>query len=267
MSTIELTHVNFFYGERPVINDVSLVVSPGITSVVVGASGSGKSVLLKVMAGLLPPHKGTVEVNHKNIFSFSEQEELAFRKKSSFVFQDGALWANRSVMQNVEFPLRVHFPELSSKEIRNKVEKTLSAVGYQDSLDYRPDQLSAGEQKMVSLARALITEPEMLFLDTPLVGIDSNAVEAIKQIINELRSKGRTIIAGFSDPELISMIADDLIVVHKGRVIAHGPFDEVKRSDDPAVQKILSMVLQELAAYDDDILSLLGEDNKSEEIR
>jgi phospholipid/cholesterol/gamma-HCH transport system ATP-binding protein len=252
-----LEGVSFFYGNRAVVNEASLAVSPGRTTVIIGASGSGKSMLLKVIAGLLPPHRGRVRWNGKNIFSFSEAEELEFRKRSSFVFQDAALWANRSVLDNVQFPLELHFPEISAEDRRKKVLYYLDKVGYQDSIDYRPDQLSMGEQKMVSLARALITEPELLFLDSPLVGIDSNSAEPIKKIIKEIRSQKRTILASFLDPELISMIADDLVVIHQGKVLIHGSFDQVKRSGDPVVQKILAMILEEVTAYDDDILSIL----------
>lgn len=250
---------SFFYGNRAVIDNADLSITPGRTTVIIGPSGSGKSILLKTLAGLLPLNRGKVLLDGKNIFSFSEAEELEFRRRSSFVFQDAALWANRSVLDNVQFPLELHFPEMSGEDIRKKVLSILEKVGYQDSIDYRPDQLSSGEQKMVSLARGLITEPEMLFLDTPLVGIDSNSAEPIKRIIKEIRSQKRTIIASFLDPELISMIADDLVVIHQGRVLIHGPFDQVKRSEDPIVQKILTMILEEVTAYDDDILSILDD--------
>jgi len=256
---LSLEGASFFYGRRAVIDNTDLTISPHRTTIIIGASGSGKSILLKTIAGLLPLHRGKVRLDGKNIYTFSEAEELEFRRRSSFVFQDGALWANRSVLENVSFPLEVHFPKMSREEIKNKVEFYLEKVGYQDSLTYRPDQISSGEQKMVSLARALITEPELLFLDTPLIGIDSNSAEPIKQIIKEIRAEKRTIIASFLDPELISMIADDLVVIHQGRVLTHGPFDQVKHSDDPAVRKILTMILEEVTAYDDDILSLLDD--------
>lgn len=256
---LSLEGASFFYGHRAVIDNADLRITPHRTTVIIGPSGSGKSILLKTLAGLLPLNKGKVLLDGKNIFSFSEGEELEFRRRSSFVFQDAALWANRSVLDNVKFPLELHFPKMSREDMRKKVLFILEKLGYQDSTDYRPDQLSSGEQKMVSLARALITEPEMLFLDTPLVGIDSNSAEPIKRIIKEIRSQKRTIIASFLDPELISMIADDLVVIHQGRVLVHGPFDQVKHSRDPIVQKILTMILEEVTAYDDDILSILDD--------
>ena len=256
---LSMQNVSVFYGPRPVIDDVSLSITPGRITVALGSSGSGKSMLLKTLAGLVPSNRGTVLLNGKNIFSLSEKEELEFRRKSSFVFQDAALWANRTVSQNVTFPLEVHFPEMPAGERQKKAERYLERVGYQDSLDYRPSQLSAGEQKMVSFARALITDPQFLFLDNPLVGIDSSAAGNIVDIIKRLRTEGRTILASFTDPELISLIADELIIVHKGAVLAQGPFAAVRRSEDPLIQQILALILDQAAAYDEDILSILDD--------
>ncbi|MDY7027068.1 MAG: ATP-binding cassette domain-containing protein [Spirochaetota bacterium] len=257
---LSMQNVSVFYGPRPVIDDVSLDISPGRTTIVLGSSGSGKSIFLKTIAGLVPPSRGMVMLNGKNIFSLSEKEELEFRRRSSFVFQDAALWANRTVAQNVRFPLEVHYPVMSDQQKQQKVDRYLERVGYQDSIDYRPSQISAGEQKMVSFARALITDPDLLFLDTPLVGIDSTAAGYIEEIIKKLRGDGKTILAGLTDPELISLIADELIIIHKGAVLIHGPFNEVRRSDNPLVQKILSLILDQAAAYDEDILSILDDD-------
>lgn len=256
---LSMQNVSVFYGQRPVIDNVSLSITPGKTTVVLGSSGSGKSILLKTLAGLVPANRGSVMFNGKNIFSFSEDEELHFRRISSFVFQDAALWANRTVSQNVHFPLEVHFPSMSFEERDRKVKGYLQRVGYQDSLDYRPSQISNGEQKMVSLTRALITDPEFLFLDSPLVGIDSSDAGNIVDIIKKLRSDGKTLLASLIDPELISLLADELIIIHKGSVLIQGPFTEVRRSADPLIQRILALVLDQAAAYDEDILSLLDD--------
>lgn len=151
---------------------------------------------------------------------------------------------------------------MSPAEMNRRVETYLHEVGYEDRLDYRPSQISAGEQKMVSFARALITDPEFLFLDTPLVGIDTSSAKSIQNIIKKLHRQKRTIVGGFIDAKLISMIADELIILHKGRIAAHGPFAEVKQSSNPLVQKVLEIVLKQAAAFDEDILTLL--DNEEE---
>ncbi|HDQ14871.1 MAG TPA: ATP-binding cassette domain-containing protein [Sediminispirochaeta sp.] len=259
---MRLQEVDFYYGSRVVLDHVDLSIDPGRTTVIVGASGSGKSILLKVLAGLLPPHRGRVLWDGKNIFDLSQDEEVRYRKRSSFVFQDAALWSNRTIRQNVEFPLQVHFPELSVQQREEKVRYYLDKVAYQDSIEYRPEQISAGERKMVSLARALVTRPKTLFMDSPLTDIDATSVEGIKSIIKKLHSERRTIIACFVDPEFISLMADDLIVLHRGRVLAHGPFHQVKKSSDPLVRGVLAMVLNEVTAYDDDILDLLNSEEQ-----
>jgi len=256
---LAMEHVSLYYGLRPVLKDVNLTISPHKTTVVLGPSGSGKSMLLKTLAGLFPVNHGAVRLNGGNILSLSEKEEREFRSKCSFVFQDAALWENRSVKQNVHFPLEVHYPDLSYEQRQKKVENCLEQVGYWDSMDYRPSQLSAGERKMVSFARALIINPDFLFLDDPLVGIDSSAAGKIIDIIKRSRHSGKTIVACFSDPELISMIADELIIVNKGSVLIHDTFDAVRRSKDPLIRNILSLVLDQAATYDSDILSLLDD--------
>src|SRR6056297_1584935 len=115
---ISMENVTVFYGDRPVLDDINLDVTPGKTTVIIGASGSGKSILLKVLAGLLPPNRGTVKKDGKSLSQLSDNEEIVFRRRSGFVFQDGALWANRSIEQNVRFPLEVHFPDMSPTEMK-----------------------------------------------------------------------------------------------------------------------------------------------------
>ncbi len=258
---MSMTNVSVFYGNRPVLDDITLEIPPQKTTVIIGPSGSGKSILLKVMAGLVPPNRGTVKMDDKNLMQLSDKEEIEFRRRSGFVFQDGALWANRSIEQNVRFPLEVHFSDMKNEKREKRVISYLKEVGYQDRLDYRPSQISAGEQKMVSFARALITDPEFLFLDTPLVGIDTSSAQSIQEIIKKLHRQKRTILGSFLDSELISLIADELIIINKGKVIAHGPFSEVTHSNDPVVQKVLEIVLEQAAAYDEDILTLLDEES------
>lgn len=243
MQNIHLStkNVSVFYGDRPVINNISLEITPGKTTIVLGSSGSGKSMLLKTLAGLVPASRGRVLINNKDIFFLSEKEKLAFRKKSSFAFQDAALWANRTVAKNVEFPLQVHYPRMYLKYKRQKVKEYLEMTGYRDSLDYLPSQLSTGEQKMVSFARALVTNPDFLFLDNPLVGIDATAGARIMEIIKKLRKEGKTLLACFGDPDIIAVVADELIIMHQGTVLLQGTLEKVQQSGDPLVRKLLTL--------------------------
>jgi ABC-type transporter Mla maintaining outer membrane lipid asymmetry ATPase subunit MlaF len=259
--SIRLDHVSVDVEGKRILSDIDLTFQPKKTTVLLGTSGSGKSILLKIAAGLFPPTEGAVWVNDLNLLTLNEKEESEFRRSSGFVFQDAALWANRSVFQNVEFPLEVHYPHMEQEVRKKKVEAQLERTGYWDSLHYRPSQISTGEQKMVSLARALVTEPELLFLDDPLVSIDSGSAETMMEVIKQLHKRETTLIGSFASAELISLIADDLVVLHKGEVIISGPFREVRNTDDPTAKKILAALFNEAASFDEDILELIdGED-------
>jgi phospholipid/cholesterol/gamma-HCH transport system ATP-binding protein len=257
--TIELQDVTQILDTRVVLAEASLQLRPGKTTAVLGPSGSGKSTLLKTVAAIVPPSSGRIIIGGVDVQRLTRQQEDAFRRRSSFVFQDAALWANRTVEQNIMFPLEVHFPEMGLERKRRRVERYVKMVGYRDRLDYRPSQISHGEQKLVSLARALITDPELLFLDNPLTGLDSNAADAMTEVIRNLHKAGKTILGCFSDPALVSAIADELVILEEGRVIAQGGFREIRGSSDPAVRRIIATVLQEATAYREDILTLLGD--------
>lgn len=258
---ISLDHISIDIGGTRILSDISLDFQPGKTTVLLGSSGSGKSMLLKVAAGLLPPTDGKVTANGESLGHFSESREKEFRRNSGFVFQDGALWANRTVYQNVEFPMEVHYPQTDKAARQKKVEEQLQQVGYQDDINYRPSQLSTGEQKMVSLARSLVTEPELLFLDNPFVSLDSGSAEAMMEIIKKLHKQGKTLIGSFASPELISLIADDLVVLHKGEILVSGGFREVRNTGDPKAKVVLASLFKEAASFDEDILELMNDED------
>ncbi len=259
--TIELNNVALDMGTRRVLSKINHTFTPHKTTVILGSSGSGKSMLLKVAAGLIPPSEGSVTVNGLNLLSISEAQEREFRKQSGFVFQDGALWANRTVLQNVLFPLEVHFFTIKEEERRRIAEEQLQKVGYEDSIEHRPSQISTGEQKMVSLARSLVTQPELLFLDNPLVSLDSGSAEQMVKLIKQLHKNQITLIGSFASAELISLIADELILLHKGEVLVSGPFREVRQTEDPVAKGILAVLFNEAASFDDDILELINDDD------
>jgi phospholipid/cholesterol/gamma-HCH transport system ATP-binding protein len=257
---IELDHVSLDVGGKRILSDISFTFAPRKTTVLLGVSGSGKSMLLKVAAGLLPPSEGVVRVNDLNMNQLSDRQEKEFRRKSGFVFQDAALWANRSVLQNVQFPLEVHYPEMDAGRQKDTAEKQLERVGYQDSYLYRPSQISTGEQKMVSLARSLVTQPELLFLDNPLVSLDSGSAESMMDIIKHLHKSSTTLIGSFASAELISLIADELVVLHKGEILVSGEFREVRNTDDPVAKGVLASLFNEAASFDEDILELINDE-------
>lgn len=259
MFTITLDGVCMRRGDTEIISNVDCRFEPGEVTVLLGFSGSGKSTLLKLAAGLLFPSSGMVMVNGRRFESMSRKEEEAFRKQSAFIFQDAALWANRTVFQNIAFPLQVHYPELSAKEIEERVMEAVEAVGYKDRMDRRPSQISAGEQKMAGIARAIVSRPKLLFIDSPLLNLDSVAESRITGVLKNLRLAGAAMVVSSSSARLVSLLADRLIIMNDGAIVESGPFDEVRKSGHEVTRAVLASVLEEAASYDDDILDLLGE--------
>ena len=254
---VTLEDIHLTLGGFPALRGVSVGFEEGKSTVIMGPSGCGKSTLLKLAAGLIPPDSGRVLFRGKDIFQLSEKALLDMRRQNGFVFQDGALWENKTLFENLALPLEVHFSHLTVAERSRRVARALERVGLEESASDRPAALSGGVKKIASFLRALITEPGLLFMDEPTLSIDHAMNERIHQIIRDLKSRGATIIAVTHDAQLTSTLADDLVVMNEGRVIAAGPFDEVKRSREVRVRVILAEVLKDIASYDTDLLSLL----------
>jgi phospholipid/cholesterol/gamma-HCH transport system ATP-binding protein len=191
------------------------------------------------------------------MFQMSERAMLDMRRINGFVFQDGALWENKTLFENLALPLQVHFPGLSLPEIRRRVERALERAGLAESATERPAALSGGERKVAAFLRALVTEPSLLFLDEPTLSIDHALSNHIKDMIREQKARGSTIVAVTHDAELTAQLADRLVVMDEGQVIAAGDFDEVKATHHARARSILSQVLGEIASYDTDLLQLL----------
>jgi ABC-type transporter Mla maintaining outer membrane lipid asymmetry ATPase subunit MlaF len=198
----------------------------------------------------------------RDLFQLSERATLELRKQNGFIFQDSALWENKTLFENLALPLQVHFPALSRAEVQRKVGRALERAGLEESASERPAALSGGERKIASVMRALMTEPALLFLDEPTLSIDYAMTERINQIIREQKARGSTIIAVTHDAELTATLADYLVVMDAGRVIASGEFDEVKQSRIARVRVILTQLIGDIASYDTDLLELLDGDNK-----
>ena len=254
---VALQDVRLTVGGFEALRGITVDFPAGKSSVIMGPSGCGKSTLLKVAAGLTPPDGGRVRFRGKDVFQMSERALLDLRRRSGFVFQDGALWENKTLFENLALPLQVHFANEPAAERSRRVVRALERGGLEESASERPAALSGGEKKIAAFLRALMTEPELLFMDEPTLSIDHAMTEKIRQIIHDLKARGRTIIAVTHDAQLTSTLADFLVVMDAGQVIAAGDFDEVKRSHNPRVRAILSEVLKDIASYDTDLLELL----------
>ena len=220
-SIIELKDITFSAQDRNVIQGVSVNFTAGITTAIVGPSGGGKSTVLKVSAGLLVPSKGEVFYKNRNIAYFSRSENLDFRRQSAFVFQDSALWANQDLFQILELPLTIHFPQMTKKERKVRIEEVAEEVGYRKNLDIRPSRLSMGEQKLIGFARALLCNPNLLFLDEWVESLDETSGNRLINIVRRKQKEGCTTIFVCHDMRIIVDVADYVIVLVDGKVAFH----------------------------------------------
>lgn len=215
---IELKGVSLFQKKIPLVQDVSVTFAPGLAYALTGPAGSGKSTILKLAAGLIPPSSGTVFYKNTDIALMKRDENLTFRRESGFVFQDSALWANQNLKENLDLPLRLHFPELDAKKRLLRINKVLSLVGYKRELEIRPAELSAGEQKLIAFARALICGPRLLFLDEWTESLDELSAKRLISLTSAFKRTGGTIIFVSHDQTLIQNLAECVILIEAGRI-------------------------------------------------
>ncbi len=220
---LELRGISASSGGSEILEDVSLSIERGERIAVMGPSGSGKSTLLKVAAGLEPAGSGHAFFDGRDIATLGQRDELDFRKRASFGFQDGALWENQTVLNNLALPLRIHRPQLSESDIAERSRALLSRLGFTDSLGVRPATLSMGERKIVSIARALVLDPELVFLDDPTGHLDEDARDRLYSVVDALVRKGTTIVAVTNNTGFVRRFALRLVVVANGRVTYDAP--------------------------------------------
>jgi phospholipid/cholesterol/gamma-HCH transport system ATP-binding protein len=229
------------FGTAEVLRGVSFGLDKGETLVIMGGSGSGKTVLLRLIAGLLRPDGGEIRVFGIDITRLFEEELLPIRRRLGYVFQGAALFDSLSVYDNVAFPLREH-TNLPESEIRNRVIHVLSLVGLGEAvLSMLPSELSGGMRKRVGIARALVSEPEMLLFDEPTAGLDPTNSKMVGELIVKLKGGVcDTSIVVTHDIELARTVADRVAILMDGRFAVIGPVDEVMNSGDPVVQAFLA---------------------------
>jgi ABC-type lipoprotein export system ATPase subunit len=231
---LELKNVSFVAQNRLVVRSFSHQFEEGKTTALVGPSGSGKSTILKLTAGLLVPNEGVVNFRGKDIFTMNRQENLDFRRESSMVFQDSALWANQSLFQCLELPLRIHFPQMTPGERENRIQAVLRDVGYKRDLSIRPAMLSMGEQKLIAFARAMMCRPRLLFLDEWTESLDDSAAQRLIQLVQRQQKERNTVILVSHDFRIVKNMADYVLMILGGQFFLKLTREQIEEDEDLA---------------------------------
>jgi phospholipid/cholesterol/gamma-HCH transport system ATP-binding protein len=228
------------FGRQTVLNGINLNVVRGETVAVLGRSGTGKSVLLRLIIGLEKPDSGTVRIHGQDIAGLTLDRMGGIRKKMGFLFQHAALYDSLTVAENVAFPLEHHRREISKSERAELVKQLLTEVGMEGNLEKMPSDISGGMQKRVGLARALTLEPSILLLDEPTAGLDPISSGEINELILKLqRERQMASIVVTHDLHSARMIADRLALLNEGNVVIEGTFDDLQQSDIRFVKEFL----------------------------
>jgi phospholipid/cholesterol/gamma-HCH transport system ATP-binding protein len=228
------------FGDNEVLSGVDLEIPRGKTTVILGPSGTGKSVLIKLLVGLIEPDGGAIFIDGVDITAAGVHEMFAFRKRVGMLFQDGALFDSMTVAENIGFPLRRH-SDLSEEKIAAAVTMRLEQVGLPGTENLLPSALSGGMRKRVSLARAIILEPEILLFDEPNSGLDPITSDEIDALIARMKAElGITFIVISHDIVGAFAIADKIAMLYKGQLVAEGSPDELLASRTPIVRQFLS---------------------------
>lgn len=232
------------FGAKEVLKGISFDVAEGRILFILGTSGTGKSVLLKNIVGLLKPDSGSIQVLGHEISNLSEEEFFPIRRDCGMVFQHPALFDSLSVFENVAFGLRKHYPEMTAAQLSARVSECLALVHLQGVENKMPQSISYGMQKRVSLARTVAVSPRILLFDEPTTGLDPVTTRAINQLILELSRKlNTTSIVVSHDMQCALEIADEIIVMDQGFIIERGSPAALKKSSQPLVQEFLREAL------------------------
>ena len=233
---INIEHLKITLGGNEILRDINLKVYRGETVIILGKSGSGKSVTLKCIIGLMMPDSGKLNVLNNNIPELDDGELQEFRTKLGFIFQSGALYDSMSVRENLEFPL-VRHEDLTSEEVEERIRETLADVGLEESLDKMPSELSGGMRKRIGLARTLILKPEIMLYDEPTTGLDPATSKEISNLILKMQEKFKvTSVIVTHDISCAKMTSDRIVVLKEGVFAAEGSFEELQKSDDDFVK-------------------------------
>lgn len=237
---IRINHLWKSFGRQTVLRGISLEVKPGVFTALIGMSGSGKSLLLKHLVGLITPDQGSISIDGKELSQLSHKDLEELRSRIGFVFQSGALFDSMTVFDNVAFPLREK-TKLTENEIREKVMDELSQVGLAEACEKYPAEISGGMLKRVALARALVRTPEIILFDEPTTGLDPIVSRSILQLFDEVhqRRKLTGILVSHEIPGIFDIV-QQVAMLHEGTIIASGSTEEIRNSKDPVIEQFVN---------------------------
>jgi phospholipid/cholesterol/gamma-HCH transport system ATP-binding protein len=236
---ISLRHVYKAFGDKQVLVDMSIEIARGESVVIVGGSGTGKSVTLKHIIGLLKPDSGDVFIDGQDIVHMRPVELNQFRRRFGMAFQEGALFDSMSVFENIAFPLRRH-TKMTEDEIHARVEECLEEVHLHGVEDKRPSELSGGMRRRVGFARAISLQPEILLFDEPTTGLDPVISDVIAELIREMDVKlATTTVTITHDMKVAFKIADRVAMLYRGHIIEQGTPEQFQASKNPIVQQFI----------------------------
>ncbi len=236
---IRLVNINKSFRSQQVLRDLNLIIPSGQTTVIIGRSGGGKSVLLKHIMGLMRPDSGEVWIDDEEINRLNQRNLYRVRKRFGMLFQEGALFDSMSVGENVAFPIREH-KKLTPSEIEKLVSEKLALVGLRDIEDKMPSELSGGMRKRVALARAIALDPDILLFDEPTTGLDPIMTAAIDQLIVETQKRFQmTCVVISHDIQSVFRIAHNIFMLYEGKIIEGGTPEIFRQSTNKIIQDFL----------------------------
>ncbi len=238
---IAIKNLHKTFGENKILKGINLTVNKGEDLVVLGRSGSGKSVTIKCLVGLVKADKGNIEIFGTDVTKINNEELNEVRTRIGFMFQNGALYDSMSIRQNLAFTLKHHTRNLTQEQIDKEILEALDNVGLKESIDKMPSELSGGMKKRIALARALIVKPEIILYDEPTSGLDTITSREISELILSVQKKYKTSsIIITHDMACAKMTANRILILKDGEITAEGTYSELEESKDEWVRSFFN---------------------------